>query len=539
MSVEVGDGAADLCLWDFTVGSLLEHWAAQVPDRTALVGQTTTDGDEVRLTYAELDRQARKAAAGILQHANPGDHVAILAQNVIEWTIVQMGAALAGVTLVAINPIFTVDELIYAIQHSQAVLLLHTSTSRSHDVAAVVAEAVPRCPDLRHVIALEDAGEWQATPTDLPEVDPDSPAMLQYTSGTTGKPKGALLTHRSMVNNGRFLFSSLNVPEGAVALSALPAFHTGGCICSTLGPLSVGGTIIMVDRFDPASILDQIARESVSYLVSVTTMLNDLIAEGARRGGRLPVIPWVTTGAANVPRVLLEQARELFQASVHNVYGQTEMSAVICLARPGTPDEDLLQTVGAPLPLTRLRLVDPLTEREVSPGEIGEVRAKGFGRMLGYYRDDESTRAAIDSDGWLRTGDLGFVNERGHLRITGRVKEMIIRGGENISPAEIESCLVEHPAVLEAVAVGLPDARLGEAVGAVIRLHRPTEPPPAEELRAHCARRLARFKVPVSFFLADEFPMTPSRKIQRYRVTAFAVGGEYPQLRMPMSTNGE
>jgi fatty-acyl-CoA synthase len=310
----------------------------------------------------------------------------------------------------------------------------------------------------------------------------------------------------------------------------LPAFHTGGCICATLGPLWVGGTLILVERFDASAVLDQIGRERVGYLVSVTTMLNDLVVEARRRGTPAPTIPYVTTGAANVSKVLLDDARRIFAASVHNVYGQTEMSAVISLVRRGMPDEDVFETVGVPLTHTSWRIVDPLTEHEQPMGLPGEIRVKGFGRMIGYYRDEDATAAALDADGWLRTGDVGFLNERGCLRVTGRVKEMIIRGGENISAAEIENCLAEHPAVVESAVVGLPDDRLGEVVAAVVKTAGSPDPGLLESLREHCSARLTHFKVPLHFFVTEEFPMTPSRKIQRFRVAEMAATGQFPAL---------
>lgn len=513
-------------LIDHSVGSLLVERAGTRGDALALVGQAHGSGEEVRLTYAELLERARAVAAGLARLADPGEMVALWAPNVVEWPVIEYGAALAGVVLVALNPVLRPDELRYALQHSGASVLLHAERSRDYHLAAVVAQVVGDCPALRHVVSLADPDRWQAEPTGDPAVvDPDGPAMLQYTSGTTGRPKGVLLRHRSLVNVAKLTMESIEAEPGT-GVNPLPMFHTAACVIGTLGPLWLGSAVVLVQRFEPVAVLRTIEEEQASILFYVPTVLGALL-EAARSGaGPSPSIRTVLGGGANVPGPMIEAAERCFGASVHNLFGQTELAPVLTLTRRSDSRHDQVTTVGRPIPQVECRIVDPVSGEVAGLGQEGEICARGYQQLIGYLGDPGATARAVDPEGWVHTGDLGAMDARGMLTVTGRLKDLIIRGGDNIAPAEIESVLMAHPAVLEAAVLGLPDERWGETVAAVLRLR--TSGPTSGlrgDLVAHCQARLSPFKVPQQWFAADALPVTPSGKVQKFRLRELVLDG--------------
>ncbi|HLU73489.1 MAG TPA: AMP-binding protein [Nonomuraea sp.] len=514
-------------LIDHTVGALLAERAATHAETLAIVGHTHGTGEERRLSYAELYAEARRVAAGLAKLAQPGEHVAIWAPNVVEWPIVEYGAALAGVVLVALNPVLRPDELQYALNHSRAVVLIHADRSRDYDLAAVVAEVAPRCPTLRHTISLSEPERWTAEPVEwsAPELDPDSAVMLQYTSGTTGKPKGVLLSHRALVNVAKLTMETAEVPAGAVCAAPLPMFHTAACVISTLGPLWLGGTMLLVEQFEPAGVLHLIEREKAAVLFYVPTILIAVL-EAARAGaGPTPRLTAVIGGGANVPGPVIEAVAQEFGASVHNLFGQTELAPVLTLTRKSDTPEDLVTTVGRPMPQVECKIADPATGAVRPLGVEGEICARGYQQMIEYFDDPEATSQAVDAEGWLHTGDLGTMDERGIVTVTGRLKDLIIRGGENIAPAEIESCLVAHEAVVDAAVVGVPDDRWGETVGAVVVLRGPAGPGLKEELTAHCRARLSPYKVPQHWYFTDALPLTATNKAHKPTIRSSIADG--------------
>jgi fatty-acyl-CoA synthase len=515
-------------LIEHTVGSLLAERARTHADSLALVGSAHGTGEERRLTYQELYDEARRVAAGLLQLVEPGGRVAMWAHNVVEWPIIQYGAALAGVTLVALNPVLRAEELRYALNHSRAAVLLYADRSRDYDLATVAAEVAPQCPTLRHTISLSQPERWTAEPGPVPglELDPGSPAMLQYTSGTTGKPKGVLLSHRALVNVAKLTMETAEVPAGAVCLAPLPMFHTAACVISTLGPLWLGGTQLLVERFEPGAVLHLIERESSTVLFYVPTVLIAVL-EAARAGaGPMPALTAVVGGGANVPGAVIEAVSKEFGASVHNLFGQTELAPVLTLTRKSDTHEDLVTTVGRPIPQVECKIADPATGAVRPLGVEGEICARGYQQMIEYYGDPEATALAVDADGWLHTGDLGRMDDRGIITVTGRIKDLIIRGGENIAPAEIESCLVAHDAVVDAAVVGIPDDRWGETVGAVVVTREPERPGLREELVAHCRERLSPYKVPQHWFLVDGLPLTATGKAHKPTIKSIIADGQ-------------
>lgn len=517
------DTSVDLI--DLTVPALLADRAATHPARLALVGTRHGDGAELRLTYAELYDETQRVATALRRVASPGDHVALWAPNVAEWVLVQHGAALAGVVLVALNPVLREPELEYAVDHSRCTMLLHADRSRDYDMAAVAAEVAADRPHLR-LISLSDRDLWRADvidPTVVDEApkDPDLPVMLQYTSGTTGNPKGVLLRHRSLVNVAKLTMEYVDLPAGAVTLNPLPMFHTAACVIGTLGPLWLGGTEVLVEQFAPVPVLETMRREQVDVLFFVPAVLGALVE--AQRVSELPAqqLKVALGGAANVPAALIEATEGMFGAAVTNVFGQTELSPVLTATRPGDARQDKLTTVGHPLPQVDVKIVDPMTGAVQPLGVPGEICARGYQQLIEYLHDPAATAAAVDSDGFVHTGDLGAMDERGYITLTGRLKDLIIRGGENIAPAGIESCLAEHPDVLDATVFGLPDERMGEIVAAAVHLRGAAGEDPAallDSLVAHCRERLSPYKLPTRWFLAGELPATPTGKVQKFKL---------------------
>ena len=503
-------------LVESTVGGLLREQAGQRPDALALVA-TRHDGAAGRWSYAELLDEANRVAGALLRMAEPGGRVAIWAPNVAEWTIVQYAAALAGVTLVALNPALRPAEAEYALNLAGATVLIHADRLRGHDLTEVVAAVTPKTPALGQVISLSETGRLRGDPPPLVERSaPDRPAMIQFTSGTTGEPKAVLLAHRSLVNNARLTVLTAGIGPGAVAIAPLPTFHTAGCVISTLGPAFLGGTVVLIEKFEPARVLEAMRAEGATVLMSVPTVLGAVLRAAQESGAPAPHLDTVLVGASTVPGSMIEAVGATFGAAVHNLYGQTELSPVLCLTRRDDDPADLVTSVGRPLPHTGARIVDPATGEVAPLGVPGEVCARGYNQMIRYLDDPAATTATVDAEGWLHTGDLGSMDARGVITLTGRIKDLIIRGGENISPAEVEVALAAHPEVAESAVLGLPDERWGEIVAAVVTTHRPPAGELEQELTAHCLERLAPFKVPVRWFFRGELPHTPSGKVQKY-----------------------
>ncbi|MGK2853618.1 MAG: class I adenylate-forming enzyme family protein, partial [Microbacteriaceae bacterium] len=459
------DESAELI--DLTVGQLLAQRAQTHAGQLALVG-VRHDGSPARLTYAQLYDEAARVATALSALTERGRYVALWAPNLLEWPVIQYGAALAGMVLVALNPALRAEELEYALTHSRASVLIHADTNRDDDLAEVVARVAPGLPNLM-CISLSERDRWQAAEASAAVLaaapdDADEAVMLQYTSGTTGRPKGVLLKHSSLVNVAKLTLEAAGVEHGSVCLNALPMFHTAGCVIATLGPLWIGGKVVLVERFRPVPVLGALRRERVSVLFYVPAILGALLECQRSAATPAPVLAVIMGGASNVPATMIEEAEQVFGASVLNLFGQTELAPVLSATTPSDSRHDQLTTVGRLLPHVECKIVDPASGETVTIGQPGEICARGYQQLLEYLHDPEATARAVDSEGFLHTGDLGTLDERGYLTITGRLKDLIIRGGENISPTEIETVLVGHEAVLDAAVVGLPDDRWGEIV---------------------------------------------------------------------------
>jgi fatty-acyl-CoA synthase len=514
---------------DLTVGELLRAAAADVPDRTALVAGVPDPGARRRWTYADLLAESEQVARALLARFEPGERVAVWAPNIPEWVVLEMGAGLAGMMLVTVNPAYRPGELAYVLGQSQASGLFHVAEFRGNPMAASVEQVLPDLPHLREVIPFAAWAEFVtsgAASLTLPAVTPDDPVQIQYTSGTTGFPKGAVLHHRGIVNNARLTAERLEVPAGARWLNPMPLFHTAGCALAALGALWARATHIPVLAFDPGLVLELIETERVDVMGGVPTMLIAMMEHPDFSTRDLASMGAVLSGGATVPADLVRRIESTLGVRFCIVYGQTEASPVITQTRLDDDPADKAETIGQPQPQQEVKIVDPVTGEIAPPNAIGEICARGYNVMIGYFDMPDATAETIDNDGWLHTGDLATMDERGYLRIEGRLKDIVIRGGENLYPREIEELLFTHPAVAEVAVLGVPDDKWGEELAAVVRLAPGHEGITGQELHAFVRERLAPQKAPRKWAFLEELPLTPSGKIQKFVLRERFVKGE-------------
>jgi fatty-acyl-CoA synthase len=502
---------------DITVGDALRTAAANWPDRPALIEGLSEPAARRRWTFSQALQEADNVGRALALRFRPGEYVAIWAANSPEWFFVEFGAALAGLTLVTVNPAYLSAELGFVLKQSRACGVLLQDHYRGRDLLAEVAMAQQTSPGLREIIPLSTWPEFMASGAEkgmLPKVLPQDVAQIQYTSGTTGAPKGARLTHRNLVNNGRLYARTIGARETDIWVNPMPMFHTTGCGLCTLGALQTGGAQVMPPGFDPELVLDLLEQERGSIVLSVPTMLQRILDASSIGGRDLSSWRLVSLGGAPVPPALIRRVEQRGVTAVIG-YGQTEASPYLTHTLPDDPHPDWVNTVGRPLPLTEIKIVDPHTGEILPRGEVGEICARGYGVMKDYFENPGGTAAAIDSERWLHTGDLGSLDEHGYCRLHGRIKDLIIRGGENIYPREIEDVLHTHPAILGASVVGVPDADWGEIPVAFVQA-KPEARPSSEELEAFSRERLASYKVPRIWRFVDQFPQTASGKIQKF-----------------------
>lgn len=510
---------------DTTVGDLLRAAAAEAPARLALVEGVA--GVRRRWTYAELLERAEATAAFLAGRFVPGERLVVWAPSSPEWLLVEFGAALAGVVVVTANPSLTGEELRYVLTQSRASGIAAMREHRGLAGVDVALSLRPELPDLREVFCLDDLEVLLGEPAPgggLPEVAPGDPFMIQYTSGTTGFPKGVVLSHRNVVNTARLLVDRMQAEPGSVWVNPLPLFHVGGSVLNALGTLWLRATHCPV-VFDPVTVLELLEDERATVLPAVPTMLIHLLDHPERIGRDLSALRRVLSGGTAVPAALVVRIQRQLGVSCCVMWGLTECSSVATQTLVTDTPEDLAETAGPPLPHTEIAVVDPTTGEPVPTGMVGELLVRGPGVMSGYFENPEATGAALEPDGWLHSGDLGTVDDRGYIRITGRLKEMIIRGGENIYPREIEEHLYTHPGVAEAAVVGVPDEVWGEQVAAVIR-PLTGEPPDADELRVFLRERIAAHKVPRIWRFVEAMPLTPSGKIKKFELRDQLTGAD-------------
>jgi fatty-acyl-CoA synthase len=506
-------------LRETTVGLILREAASEFGSRIALVEGTAVGAEERRRwTFADLRRDAEQVAGSLLERFDPGERVAVWAPNIPEWVLLELGAGLAGVVLVTINPAYKTKELEYVLRQSRAAGVFFVPEFRGNPMSAWLDEVRPGLDGLRETISFSSWDEFVAScppAPRLPEMSPEDPAQIQYTSGTTGFPKGAVLHHRGLTNNAR-IFAALNGmgPED-VYVSAFPMFHTAGCVCGTLGTLQSGARHVPLYGSDPSAMLNLLESEQATVALAVPTVLIGLLEQAQLKARELSSLRLIMSGGATVPAELVRRIEDSFGVDLVILYGTTECSPQISQVRLDDSFVDKTETLGPPAPQVEVKIAEPSSGDVLPCGTIGELCARGYGVMTGYFDMPEQTAAAIDPDGWYHTGDLASMDDRGYLRIEGRLKDMIIRGGENIYPREIEDLLFEHPKVAEVAVVGVPDATWGEAVAAFVR-PAPGETPDEAELFAYCRENLAAFKTPRHWEFVDSFPVTASGKIQKF-----------------------
>ena len=522
---------------DVTVGDLLTRLAETQPDRDALVY-----ADGPRYTFRTLDREVRTVARGLAAAGvERGERVVVWATNVPEWVVLQFALAKIGAILVTANTSLRAHEIDYLLRQSEATTLVTIRGFRDVDYLAELAKTasarrlqriiyigadspdpVPgpiwlRYPDLRSRADAVPDSELDARGR---AIGVDDVINMQYTSGTTGFPKGVMLSSRNIVNNGHALGRELAYTPADRLCLCVPLFHCFGCVIGVLGAYTHGACLCIVEAFDPKKVLEMIHRERCTALYGVPTMfIAELECPEFAKYDLTSLRTGVMAGALCPEPLMRRVMTEMHIPEITIAYGMTESSPGITMTPRDCSIANRSQTVGVVLPKLEVRIVDPASGAARAVGERGELCCRGYNVMKGYYNNPEATRAAIDADGWLHTGDEASIDADGYVRITGRIKDIIIRGGENIAPKEIEDRLREHPAVADAYVYSMPDAFFGEVVAAAVR------PKPdasaavsAEELVAFCAASLAKFKVPRYVRFVSEFPMTASGKIQKFKL---------------------
>ena len=522
---------------DVTVGALLTHLSEVMPAAPALLYEQGP-----RYTFAELEREARLIARGLIAHGvQPGERVVLWATNVPEWIVLQFALAKIGAILVTANTSLRAKEMDYLIRQSQAATIVTISGFRQVDYIEALAEisgVQGGLPNLERRVFIARNGEstppgfinYEAlrAPTAVTEneldarsaaVGVDDVINMQYTSGTTGFPKGVMLSSRNIVNNGEALGRELGyTPDDRLCL-CVPLFHCFGCVIGVLGAFTHGAALCPVEWFDPGRVLATVERERCTALYGVPTRFLAELEHPDFPARDLTSLRTGIMAGALCPEPLMRRVMtEMHLPEITIAYGLTESSPGITITPRDLPVAERSQTVGVVLPELEVQIVDPVTGTTCGACQRGELRVRGYNVMRGYYNNPDATRAAITADGWLLTGDEGSIDERGLVRITGRIKDLIIRGGENISPKEIEDCLREHPAVADAYVYGLPDDFFGEIVAAAVRLKSADDGTDAGVLENWCGERLARFKVPKEIRFVSEFPMTASGKVQKYKL---------------------
>jgi fatty-acyl-CoA synthase len=515
-----------------TMAELLSAAVARRPDGVALVDGVADASRRRRWTYRELYSRARKIAAALLQEFEAGERVALWAPNSADWVCFQIGAGLAGVVLVTVNPAYRHAEVAHVLRQSQARGLYFAQEHRGRalqPVAEAVAASIPtvqvigRLDDLlARADGLEAAGR-------LPGVTADDIAQIQYTSGTTGIPKGAMLTHGgiSAAYDQVTRRAGFDDDDTLTWINPMPLFHIGGAGGATVGTLTRAGIHVVMHGFDVELFLELAEVERGTLTLAVPTMLIAILEHPELGGRDLTSLRTILTGGATVPTELVLRVQRELEAHVLITFGQTECHGTMCMTRLDDSPEDISATVGIPVEHVEVKIADPYSGATVPIGTPGEILARGHQVMAGYYNAPAETAAAITDGGWLRFGDLGTIDHRGYIRVIGRLKDMVIRGGENIYPREIEDVLIGHPSVTDVAVVGTPDETWGEEVAAVVRLAAgTTRPPEPDVLFNFCRQRLAGYKCPRLWFYVTEFPLTPSGKILKHRLVSMIADGE-------------
>lgn len=519
-------GEARPALLETTIGACLAATVSAHPDRDALIDLPARR----RWNYAELWRDVRRLATGLLQAGiSAGDRVGIWAPNCAEWVLTQYATAEIGAVLVTINPAYRSHELAYALNQSGLAMVISASRFKTSDYVALLREVAPACPGLREAVFI-DSARWRelaGTPVDTVALAhaarplrATDPINIQYTSGTTGYPKGVTLSHRNILNNGYLVGDLLGYTHRDRICLPVPLYHCFGLVMGNLAATSHGAAIILPGPgFDPAATLRAVQEEACTSLYGVPTMfIAELGLPDFADYDLTSLRTGIMAGSPCPAQVMRRVIDDMHMTEIAICYGMTETSPVSTQTRSGDSLTQRVETVGRVGPHLEIKMIDRATGHPVPRGQVGELCTRGYSVMTGYWNDPAMTEAAIDAEGWMHSGDLAVMDDDGDVRITGRIKDMVIRGGENIYPREIEEFLHTHPDILDAQVIGVPDEIYGEELMAVVTLRDGAGPLTVERLREFCTGRLAHFKVPRYLRVVAEFPMTATGKVRKDEV---------------------
>jgi len=532
-------------LLHLTIGKLLEKTAANAPDHEAVVYPDRG----LRYTYRQFDQLCRKAAKGLIALGiDKGEHVAIWASNTPEWLTAQFASAKTGAVLVTVNTNYQLSELEYVLKQSDATTLILMESYRGTSYIDILYKLIPelkesepgrlaseRLPFLKNIILMGDTRHpgmylWddilklseseseKALDRRMERLKEHDVINMQYTSGTTGFPKGVMLTHSNLANNAANIAECMNLSKKDRMCIPVPFFHCFGCVLGNLACVTAGATMVPVQEFSPKEVLSAVETEKCTALHGVPTMFIAELNDQDFASYDLASLRTGIMAGSNCPiEVMKKVIDNMGMSEITIAYGQTEASPVITQTRVNDSLKRRVETVGRALPNVEVKITEPGTNQEVARGVQGELCTRGYHVMKGYYKNPEATAAVIDEAGFLHTGDLAVMDEEGYCRITGRLKDMIIRGGENIYPREIEEFLYKHPNILDVQIVGVPDETFGEEVSAWIKLKSGASMT-ADELKAYCKGKIARYKIPRYIAFVEEFPMTASGKVQKFKL---------------------
>jgi fatty-acyl-CoA synthase len=522
-ALSYSSGESATALLGDTIGGNFDATVRAFGGREALVDRAAGR----RWTYSELAADVDALALALFELGiGQGDRVGIWAPNCAEWTLTQYATAKIGAILVNINPAYRTRELEFVLNQSGTRLLVAAEQVKTSDYAGMIAEVRPRCPGLTDVVLL-GSPQWQSMlddgrrldrgALDRIELDTDDPINIQYTSGTTGFPKGATLSHHNILNNGFFVGELCNYTEADRICIPVPFYHCFGMVMGNLAATSHGACMVIPSpTFDPVATLEAVQAEHCTSLYGVPTMfIAELSAPGFDDYDLSSLRTGIMAGSPCPVEVMKQVIERMSMTEVGICYGMTETSPVSTQTRADDSVDRRVSTVGRAGPHLEVKVIDPATGRTVPRGTPGELCTRGYSVMLGYWEQPDKTVEAIDSAHWMHTGDLAVMDDEGYLAITGRIKDMVIRGGENVYPREIEEFLYTHPDILDAQVIGVPDARYGEELMAWVRLRAGAAPLTAESLREFCRGQLAHYKIPRYVHIVDDFPMTVTGKVRK------------------------
>ena len=519
-----------------TIGDNLDRTVAAHGDRDALIDHASGR----RWTYREFAEQVNGLAAGLLSRGvGKGDRVGIWAPNCPEWTFTQYATAKIGAILVNINPAYRSHELQYVLEQAGISTLVSAASFKTSDYASMIETVRPQCPDLTSVLLL-GSPEWDAVLADGLAAQASDPAPLaaaqaalsaddainiQYTSGTTGFPKGATLSHHNILNNGYFVGELCHYSEVDRVCIPVPFYHCFGMVMGNLACTSHGAAMVIPGpAFDPRASLEAVQAEKCTSLYGVPTMfIAELALPDFDSFDLSSLRTGIMAGSPCPVEVMKQVIDRMGMSEVSICYGMTETSPVSLQTRSDDSIEQRTETVGRVGPHLEIKIVDPATGLTVPRGEPGELCTRGYSIMLGYWENPEKTAEAIDAARWMHTGDIGVMDEAGYVAITGRIKDMVIRGGENVYPREIEEFLYTHPDILDAQVIGVPDAKYGEELMVWVQMREGADDLDADSVRAFCTGKLAHYKIPRYVHVVDEFPMTVTGKVRKIAMREQAI----------------